>query len=401
MREPSPAVVVGRNLNALGIVRSLAAGGVDVVLVCTSRLEVAAMSRHCRTLVVPALGGRVLIEALKEIRGFFRARPVLFLTEEESVVSVTEMGREIADAYHFGLPSRSVTEMLSDKALFQDFATREGLPMPRGRVVEAITDIRRLADFDLPVVVKPADKGRIPDGPGRAVVLATTYAEAAERCRQLVETGAGALVQEWIEGADGAIYFCLFHAAADGTPVAMFTGRKLASFPPRVGCTAICAPAPEAHEALSAITAAMTKRLRMAGMGSLEFKWDQRGRRFVIIEPTVGRSDWQEEIATLAGVNIPLAAWAWHSGAPPVPQASRPARVVWRSSFRHRPPAGEIPPGARVHDGYWRIDDPLPALAYYLLGPLLRMSGRLISALTPRPRWRAPAEAAITTADRR
>ncbi len=35
------------------------------------------------------------------------------------------------------------------------------------------------------------------------------------------------------------------------------------------------------------------------GLGSLEFKWDAQGRRFLIIEPTVGRTDMQEEIPTL------------------------------------------------------------------------------------------------------
>ena len=42
------------------------------------------------------------------------------------------------------------------------------------------------------------------------------------------------------------------------------------------------------------------------GLGSLEFKRDRKRNRLVISEPTVGPSDWQSEIATLCGVNLPL-----------------------------------------------------------------------------------------------
>lgn len=381
------AVVIGRNLNALGIVRSLAAGGVPVVLVCTSRFDVAALSRHCRIEVVRRLGGRDLIQALKAIRGRFDERPVLFLTEEESVASVAELGAELADLYHVSVPSWNVTRLLLDKALFQEFAMREGLPLPRGRIIRSGEDIGSCRAFDLPVIVKPCNKERVADDALKEVILARSYEEAIDRCRRLVSCGAGALVQAWIDGPDDAIHFCLFHAAADGTPLVLFTGRKLASFPPRVGSTALCAPAPLAHEELAAITTKLTKRLRMSGLGSLEFKWDARAGRFVIIEPTVGRSDWQEEIATLAGVNIPLAAYFHHCGAPAPRQAAEPIAIAWRSSFRRPIPRGALAPDVRVRDGYWRLSDPAPGLAYYLLEPARRLSRRLFSRTNARSRW--------------
>ena len=46
------------------------------------------------------------------------------------------------------------------------------------------------------------------------------------------------------------------------------------------------------------------------GVGSLEFKRDRKTVKFMIVEPTVGRTDAQEEIATLCGVNIPLIAYS-------------------------------------------------------------------------------------------
>ncbi len=44
-------------------------------------------------------------------------------------------------------------------------------------------------------------------------------------------------------------------------------------------------------------------------MGSMEYKRDRRDGRFHMIEPTVARTDFQEEVATLNGMNIPLASY--------------------------------------------------------------------------------------------
>ena len=41
----------------------------------------------------------------------------------------------------------------------------------------------------------------------------------------------------------------------------------------------------------------------------MEYKRDRRDEKFYMVEPTVGRTDYQEEIATLNGVNIPAAAY--------------------------------------------------------------------------------------------
>src|SRR5262249_34249628 len=100
------------------------------------------------------------------------------------------------------------------------------------------------------------------------------------------------------------------------------------------------------------------------GLGSLEFKKDEISGRFLIVEPTVGRSDWQEEIATLNGVNLPLAAYRYEMGLPPVSENTRNTAVVWRESY-FRKKDSSLPAGARITDGYWRASDPMPAIFYY------------------------------------
>ncbi len=110
-----------------------------------------------------------------------------------------------------------------------------------------------------------------------------------------------------------------------------------------------------------------------------------------MVEPTVGRTDWQEEIATLCGVNIPLAAYRHELGLPAVPDEVSHAPTAWRATFVDRPPLHLRIARTRMVDGYFRWDDPLPALKFYCLDhPLrriLRRWSRTNQGIVTLPGW--------------
>jgi predicted ATP-grasp superfamily ATP-dependent carboligase len=122
-------------------------------------------------------------------------------------------------------------------------------------------------------------------------------------------------------------------------------------------------------------------RVEYRGLGSLEFKRDRRSGRFVIIEPTVGRTDWQEEIATLCGVNLPLRTYMSELECHSPPIAAASPRLAWRSSVGFRTP---LAAGMRAVDGYFRWSDPLPALYYYVYERWVERIQRVVRALTNR-----------------
>jgi D-aspartate ligase len=110
----------------------------------------------------------------------------------------------------------------------------------------------------------------------------------------------------------------------------------------------------------------------------MEYKRDRRSGRFVIVEPTVGRTDWQEEIATLCGINVPLAAYnneLEYAFSPP----SRPTLpVAWRASALQRSARNCVPPGVRVVDAAFRVTDPLPGIYHYSIDEIgTRLSARM------------------------
>ncbi len=369
LRNAAPAVVVRGEVNGLGVCRSLGREGVRCFLVDNSWQTAGIWSRYARPVVARNLDNRELIDSLQKLQGSLRwgVRPVLFNTHEPAVYTISKHRRELEAAFRFRLPPHEMVLTLQSKTMFHEFASSNGFFVPKGVAIRKNADLVGLRTLRFPVVAKPSDKMAMHNGLAPRLMVFSNLAEAIRGCNYMLEQTGDIILQEWVEGSDDQIYFCLFYRASSGASVCSFTGRKLLSSPRGVGSTAFCSAAPDARQTLEAMTAAFLDASEYVGMGSMEYKWDRDARRFVMIDPTVGRSDWQEEIATLCGVNIPLAAYMDALELPTPPRLEPNDRVVWQVSAVERLRARRIPfpSKAIVYDGYWRHDDPGPAIIHY------------------------------------
>lgn len=363
---PVPAVVVGGNLNGLGVVRSLSRGRIPVVVLDTTRQCPAAWSRYCVFRRASHLDGEMLIDALVRLASDLACRPVLILTSEESVLTVSAFRQRIEPLYRIDLPPAAMVTALADKTLFHTLAEERGFAVPRSRTVKAASDLDSIGELTPPLILKPADKTLVLAGRAERVVVAASRSQARAAAAQMLTCAPALIVQEWVAGPDTEIFFSLFTCDREARLVGFFPGRKLVCSPPAVGSTAMCVAAPEVAEELRRDTLQFVRSVGYRGIGSLEFKRDSRTARLLIIEPTVGRTDWQEEIATLCGVNLPLLTYWTAMGAVPPPIAgSGHTPVTWRADREVPIPRELIAPRTRVVDGHFRWSDPLPAAYYY------------------------------------
>lgn len=362
-----PVVLVEGTLNNLGVVRSLSVGRMPIYVLETSRNCAAGWSRFSTFIRVPSLKGYRLIESLIELGTKLGNRPVLILGGDQSVDTVSTYRDKIEPLYRMSLPSLEIVSTLVDKSLFHSWAEREGFPVPRAVTVRSEEDLRLLQRLNLnpPFIVKPSRKTMLIDGMVDRPVRAKTVVETQTVVARTLIHAPGAIVQEWINGPDNEIFFTLFSCDRYGSLIGMFTGRKLVCSPPEIGITAICTAAPEAADELRALVLRFIAKVEYRGLGSLEFKRDSKTRHFVIVEPTVGRTDWQEEIATLSGINLPLLTYWAELGRSTLMSAKPTTEIAWRSSIEHRLPSGALSPKTRIIDGFFRWSDPLPAVYYY------------------------------------
>jgi predicted ATP-grasp superfamily ATP-dependent carboligase len=275
-----------------------------------------------------------------------------------------------------------------DKLQFQDLAERFGFAVPRVVRVDATKGAQPARDLRYPCILKPAYKStRYAEHFAKAYRVNSPEEVAAlwSKIKAVMEE---IIVQEWIEGTDSDVYFCLQYRPATGR-MSSYVGRKTCQWPPLVGGTATCAPAPEVQAQLAAVTDDFFTRVGFVGLGSMEFKRDLRDGRYYLIEPTVGRTDYQEEIATLNGVNLPVAAYFGEQGmAPPDCRAPERSRA-WRDPLGHAnaikagaaDPVLDIATGIDIVDAYFRLGDPFP----YLQLKRQALSNRVARLIRRRP----------------
>lgn len=368
-RYDAPAIVVGGGLNALGVVRSLGAAGVPVQVLDTDARSPAMRSRWGRAQVVPTVEGAAFMAELQRIVAPLGPRVVLFLTEEKAVNTVSELRASLPASVLIRLPEHQRLMQLMHKQGFQELAEAMAAPVPRTVRLQSSQDLPLVRALNFPCVLKPSEKSYAYGARFKKAYKVASADEVDALYREIEPVLADMVVQEWIEGGDGDIYFCLQYIGGQGEVVSSFAGRKIRSWPPRIGGTASCTAAWEHAQELSDTTAAFFRQVGFTGMGSMEYKRDARDGRFCMVEPTVARTDFQEEVATLNGCNLPLAAYCHELGLPaPAVSPVNPPRI-WRESQIDRwsqQDSGDPPDAAsrshEVVDAYRRWDDPLPWL---------------------------------------
>lgn len=375
--EANPlAVVLGAGANGLGVARSLARARVPVWLLDSDERRPEMYTRAAKPLKIRALQGETLVEELVRLGTgqFSGARPVLFLTQEESVKTISQHRDRLSAFYRFSVPPAEVVDALLHKQGFQRLAEQLGSPIPPLVHIRALADLPVLETLHYPVVVKPGERHSEYGHQFKKAYRVESVAEAAGLLRRILAVMQDVVVQEWIEGPDSNIYFCLQYLGSRGHVDASFTGRKIRSWPPQVGGTASCTAAPEVHDELSQLTARFFRDAGVIGMASMEYKLDARTHEFRMVEPTIGRTDYQEEVATLNGVNLPHAAYCSELGLSFPTSVINQRPIVWRvrsedmrsAQMQNQRPGQGVPRGGRVADAVARWSDPLPFLVQSL-----------------------------------
>jgi D-aspartate ligase len=269
------------------------------------------------------------------------------------------------------MPSKSTMQMLMNKSSFQQSAEELKSPIPRSVRLTPNIKLERIDLVRYPCVIKPLVKNAEYSRRFVKAYKVSSARDAAELWTELSTVVSEAIMQEWIEGSDSDVYFCLQYRGPSGAPAVSFVGRKVCQWPPMIGGTASCVSAPDAFDELVASTNAYFEAVGFVGLCSMEYKRDTRDNRFYMVEPTVGRTDYQEEIATLNGVNIPFAAYCGELGRKLSASISIYPPRAWRDSMSYAKARlagapdhlGLISPDARIVDALFRANDPMPYVA--------------------------------------
>jgi len=313
MARPStpPAIVVGFETNGLGVARALARLRISCIGVGGPEWNCARYTRTATVFRSRLWEESAVVEKLIEIGRTLPAKSPLLITKDEPVLWISSARRELEPFYEFALPDESVVQLLMSKLCFLERAAAKGWPMPGSWLVNSEAELAGCLDrITLPCILKPVNKNHAfrMHSPLKAFKVHTR--EELQAIYSMVsQWEPEVLVQEWIAGGDDRVVYCLGYWNRSGKALALFPGMKLRQWPPECGNTALAAPVSNPlKDRLLKLTGEILGEFAYRGLGSVEFKLREDGSP-VIMEPTVGRTNYQNEIAVLNGINLPAIAY--------------------------------------------------------------------------------------------
>jgi D-aspartate ligase len=328
MRASPGALVIGSNLRALGIARSLGRRGVDTWLLSSPGDDpVARASRFvARTVRVPGDPASV-VDALLSAAARSRLDGwTLFPTDDEPAAALARAYGPLAEWFALTSPGWEALRYAYDKRLTQCVAQTTGAPYPWTRYPRNLVEVAEL-ECPFPVILKPNSKPEenrftrakawcVSDRPA----LMAGWAEAAG-----LVGPAGVIVQELVPGG-GEGQYSFASLCREGTPLASLVARRTRQYPRDFGHSSSLVETVAAPE-VERLGRLIVEALRWNGLVEIEFKRDARDGSFKLLDIN-GRVWTWHALGPRAGVDFPYLAWRMSQGLPIEPVRAQPG-VRW------------------------------------------------------------------------
>ena len=362
-----PAVVVGADINGLNIARAIAAHRVPVIALDSERRRFAGYSGALDLVLRPDFNEPSLVDYLVRLAAALPQQAALFLSMDHHVELISAHGSCLREHYYFAFPEQHAVDELLDKARFAKRAIQEGWPIPRTLILRQPADLSAAEEIGFPVILKPSMKSAAfrERSPAKAFrcpdleSLRTSYNLVSRWIEEVV-------IQEWVPGGDEQVQFSFHFHDRQLREIACFEGRKIRQYVPECGSTSLATGV--AVSEVTALSRLILQATRCVGFGSVEYKRHAETGRFLITEPTVGRTNLQYGVALANGADLISRAY-FHLIHRAYPVVERPTHdhkwVILDSDFK----------AAR----YWMREGKLTWRQYYasLRGPIVLSVWRL------------------------
>jgi D-aspartate ligase len=390
----SPAVVLGLDVNGLGVVRALGRHAVPVVGLYSDEDRVGSLSRYCRAVRVEAIPSAETVRVLQTVCPSSTHSPVLLPTSDAYAHWVNENQNVLRPRFRFHTVDCQLFERLNSKIGVAQLAREQGIDVPVTAHFDNLSTFEHgIGALGLPILVKPVDTFRRTLPGGSKNVLFTNASALRSYVGRCEDRLPDMVFQEVVPSGDGHIYVCTLLLDEAGELVLSYTGRKIRQYLPDFGVT--CFGVSERQEHLVQLGLRFLRAVGYRGLCTLEFARHRQTGRYVLLEANL-RSYLHNQLFYDCGVNFPLAEYRSLTGGP-LPRAG-PQRdgIHWldfgrdAASFYRKLRAKEIDPIMWVRSllrarsfAVFAPDDPLPWM--YETGRFLRRISSRIPGLTPAP----------------
>ena len=283
-----PVVVVYRGGHgALGVARTLGRLDVPVYLVAQDGMASPLLaSRYWRRIVrwdfrsPEEASVAFLLDLGRELEREHDAPPLLLTLADWVAIFIERHADALGERFVFPLAPEPVVHRLADKWQMTKLAEQHGIPTPTTIYPRTRGDVEAfLAAVPFPIVLKPADPSV--EGAATKRICNTRDELLAQLEPRLADGEPNVILQEYIPGDATTVWMCNAYLARDGSPAAIFTGRKLRQVSSTgIASLAVCLPNPM----VAAQTGSFMQAVGYRGCVGIGYRYDARDGRYKLLD---------------------------------------------------------------------------------------------------------------------
>lgn len=333
IKKDNPVIILDAFETALGVARSLGKEGIKSYCFDFKK-DICFYSRYAKGVLVPhpLEEEKKFIEFLIDFSKRFDYKPVLFITSDHFLKCISKNFELLSGYCLVNISDNEIIENITNKFLLYLKCKDTGIDVPKTIYINSNTDLSELDEPDYPVLIKGLDVNKwrkLIDGSRKGFVVKTKD-ELIKISDEIRSKNVDVVVQEIIKGPDKNHYKTCVYYDLQGNQLLNFTLRKLIQNPVHFGVGAIVESIdyPELRDSGTKLFDSLNYR----GVGSAEFKLDERDGKLKLIE--INPRYWQQNyLSTVCGMNFPLIDYMELTGQNPVQTDNFKPGVKWVNRY--------------------------------------------------------------------
>ena len=328
LEQINPVLILGGNINGLGIVRSFQKTDIPVFVLIQQK-DFISHSRFCKTVMCPDPKSEDFVGFLYQYCKGMTNKPVVFATADVFLIPLIRNKKRLEEVAYIPTCDQDLFDKLIEKKYLYQFAEQVGVACPKTKILLAEEiDMAITEGMLYPLIVKPSVNITFQKTFGQKALLM----DAPEDMQQFIAVVRSKkymgplIIQEFIPGDMTTLHTITSYADKNSEIRGYSIGHKIRQYPAKTGT--ITAGLVEHVGPILEMSRRFVKSVGFYGISNIEYKYDERDGLYKLMEINPRTGLWNLSVLE-SGVNLPLMAYRDILGESIADESNEDGKLVW------------------------------------------------------------------------